>query len=727
MRSSFETTGRLLAKYTVSSVDYPSDRCTPFERKKLMLLDALALFEFNLEVEFFSKTREPIAIVRQRHNLVQTLASRLRVGLYKAHADGDAMVCRGRGAQPGVLVGPYPTGANSYEHSLPFVEELTTHTFVKSNFTTEAGADPYLSREMTCAVVYTLTGTKRKVGQFDTGNCTLHIQLKGSQAGYEHQVKLLDKSVHDNVYRIIDSGRQIRDPNRAEDRYDEHARSPPQEEPDTSEYVYSGMIDFLAGKKGLEVTCREEEVAVSDRNASSVDQRKPAADEHSTVPASARSRAKRGAGSIRLPSRNHPQISGATYKVEHAEFILSEHNVGVSGPLTSQLRTDSMTAKLLGTSREDVPVDVVVTDKANREHPVLLRLQSDGGKLPRLLKGYDQDEVRRALGIEATQIAKRCLRERGTLASDGSLLESAGIILHREYKQDLQSVVETASDVYAAEKGVRGYKEVGVVRGLITYSSGGATMKSGANAEALSKLRIEDELVMIPGVPTVDKGLNKHLLDHCIRSRPMAVFLPGKILRDALRVYRSYASEQDVEQLAPGYAEWVENQVTDKDVYFMGYHVVAQARINNPRYAVLEREAKFAVPMDVWRTYQNRVHIVFELRPIVTHQRYIEVSGVSIRGFKVRDDKDYKLFCTFGAEDDLYGLSIGDLHQKYIDNDIMPSIEGGIEGSDSENDEEGSCDGDSSADGDAEDWLEEEGGVLTDATRTDLVSFRPSK
>jgi hypothetical protein len=75
----------------------------------------------------------------------------------------------------------------------------------------------------------------------------------------------------------------------------------------------------------------------------------------------------------------------------------------------------------------------------------------------------------------------------------------------------------------------------------------------------------------------------------------------------------------------------------------------------------------------------------------------------------------------------LYGLSIGDLHQKYIDNDIMPSIEGGIEGSDSENDEEGSCDGDSSADGDAEDWLEEEGGVLTDATRTDLVSFRPSK
>jgi hypothetical protein len=98
-----------------------------------------------------------------------------------------------------------------------------------------------------------------------------------------------------------------------------------------------------------------------------------------------------------------------------------------------------------------------------------------------------------------------------------------------------------------------------------------------------------------------------------------------------------------------------------------------------------------------------------------------------MRGFKVRDDKDYKLFCTFGAEDDLYGLSIRDLHQKYINDDIMPSIDGGIEGSDSENDDEDRSDGDGSADGDAEDWLEEEGGVLTDATRTDLVSFRPSK
>jgi hypothetical protein len=374
-----------------------------------------------------------------------------------------------------------------------------------------------------------------------------------------------------------------------------------------------------------------------------------------------------------MPSRDHPQIPKEQYALEHPEFILKEHNVGVSGPLTCQLRTDSVTAKLLGES-QDTPVEVVVCDKTNHDHPVLLRLSSDKGKLPRLLEGYNEEEVRSALGIESTRIAKRCIREAGTVGADGTFLESPGVILHREYKQDLQSVVEAASDVFAAEHGISGYSPLSGERGLITYSSGGSTAKAGANAASLAKMRIEDELVTIPGMPTVDRGLNKHLLDHCVRSTVLAVFLPGHILRNAMTVYKKHVGEHDLCQLASGFAEWAEESVNADAMYFMGYHVVSQTRINNPRYPFLRRDAKFEAPMNEWTTFKDRVHLEFELRPVVTHQRYTEVRGVERRGFRVKDDKEYKLFCAFGAGEDLFAKPIGDVHQEYIDKYIIPSV-----------------------------------------------------
>jgi hypothetical protein len=260
---------------------------------------------------------------------------------------------------------------------------------------------------------------------------------------------------------------------------------------------------------------------------------------------------------------------------------------------------------------------------------------------------------------------------------DGTFLESAGVILHREYKQDLQSVVEAASDMFAAEHGISGYEPLSGERGLITYSSSGSTVKAGANAASLAKMRIEDELVMIPGMPTVEKGLNKHLLDHCIRSTVLAVFLPGHILRNALTVYKKHVGEHDLHRLASGFAEWAEESVNADAMYFMGYHVVSQSRINNPRYPFLRRDAKFEAPLNEWTTFKDRVHLEFELRPVVTHQHYIQVRGVERRGFRVKDDKEYKLFCAFGTGEDLFAKPIGDVHQEYIDKYIMPSINEG--------------------------------------------------
>jgi hypothetical protein len=571
------------------------------------------------------------------------------------------------------MVAPYPPTLLDYEKSLPFVEELMTHTFVKSNYTSRAGEDPYLNKDMTCAVVYTVQGTTKKVGQFKTGNCTLHIQLKGSQAGYEHEVKKLLRSCPDHVYRVIDSGRQIRDPNCPDERYDDNARSPATDSRDKAEYVYLGMIDHLGENKELVCSTQPGDSDMETGPGASTGKRSSPESRCEDQTATTGAKRRKNGGAITLPPRDHPQIPREQYVLEHPEFILKEHNVGVSGPLTCQLRTDSVTAKLLGES-QDTPVEVVVCDKTNHDHPVLLRLSSDKGKLPRLLEGYNEEEVRSALGIESTRIAKRCIREAGTVGADGTFLESPGVILHREYKQDLQSVVEAASDVFAAEHGISGYSPLSGERGLITYSSGGSTAKAGANAASLAKMRIEDELVTIPGMPTVDKGLNKHLLDHCVRSTVLAVFLPGHILRNAMTVYKKHVGDRDLRRLASGFAAWAEESVMADAMYFMGYHVVAQTRINNPRYPFLRRDAKFEVPMNEWTTFKDRVHLEFELRPVVTHQRYIEVRGVERRGFRVKDDKEYKLFCAFGAGEDLFAKPIGDVHQEYIDKYIMPSV-----------------------------------------------------
>jgi hypothetical protein len=209
----------------------------------------------------------------------------------------------------------------------------------------------------------------------------------------------------------------------------------------------------------------------------------------------------------------------------------------------------------------------------------------------------------------------------------------------------------------------------------------------------------------------------------------MAVFLPGKILRDALRVYCMYASERDVEKLATGFSEWVKEEVSEKDVYFMGYHVVAQTRISNPKYAVLEREAKFAVPKDVWRTYTDRVHLVFELRPVVPHRRYVEVRAVARKGFKVSDDKEHRLFCTFGAECDLFALTMEDMHRIYIEKEIRPSIDasGGVNANEGDGCEERRVEEDEDEDGEDYDEPETEAKVLISGANMELVNFQPSK
>jgi hypothetical protein len=303
---------------------------------------------------------------------------------------------------------------SDYKHSLPYFEELTTHTLVMSNFVTEAGADPYACREMTSEVLYTVPSDEKNppiVGRFQTGNCTLHIQLRGSQAGYQHEVKKLDKYIPASVIRVVDSGRQIRDPNRPDDEYQRYARTAPTAGADDARYVYTRLVDYISGNLPAPELAAPGHIALPEGVAEQ--------DDGLTAPP-----ASMPAGVLpgwvekdlcRLPKRIHPQIPYEEYAKDHADFILLQQNVAVGGYLTTQVRSASMTRLLLGNGSSDIPVTAGITDKFGDEHPVLLRLASDNGHLPRFLHAYKEDEVRTILGIEQSHIAKRCMRETGSL------------------------------------------------------------------------------------------------------------------------------------------------------------------------------------------------------------------------------------------------------------------------------------------------------------------------
>jgi hypothetical protein len=570
-------------------------------------------------------------------------------------------------------VSPYPSSVSDYKHSLPYFEELTTHTLVKSNFVTEAGADPYLCREMTSEVLYTVPSDEKNppiVGRFQTGNCTLHIQLRGSQAGYQHEVKKLDKYIPASVIRVVDSGRQIRDPNRPDDEYQRYARTAPTAGGDDARYVYTRLVDYISGNLPAPELAAPRPIAPPQGVAEQDDALlTPLASGPAGVPREVIEK-----DLCRLPGRIHPQIPYEEYAEKHADFILLQQNVSVSGALSTQVRSASMTHLLLGRGDSDIPMTAVITDKFGDDHPVLLRLASDNGQLPRFLHAYKEDEVRTILGIEPSQKAKRCIRETGSIGVDGALLNTAGVILHREYKQDLQSVVETTSDVFAHEKGIRGYRPLSAHVGLITYSSGGSTMKMGMTCESLDKMRVEDQVLTIPGMPNVTSGLNKQLIDHCVRSTPLATFLPGHIISSALSAYKSNVSAADLALLAPGFVEWVERDVSADGMYFQGFRVVAQTRINNPLFPILRHDRKFTQPREQLTSFLERTHLEFELREAIPHARYSAIRSAETKKFQIKDEKESQLLCTFPTSEALHQISLPEIQSAYIKDSILPQV-----------------------------------------------------
>jgi hypothetical protein len=196
-------------------------------------------------------------------------------------------------------------------------------------------------------------------------------------------------------------------------------------------------------------------------------------------------------------------------------------------------------------------------------------------------------------------------------------------------------------------------------------------MKMGMTCESLDKMRVEDQVLTIPGMPSVTSGLNKQSIEHCVRSIPLATFLPGHIIRSALSAYKSNVSAADLALLAPGFVEWVEHDVSANGMYFQGFRLVAQTRINNPLFPILRHDRKFTQPREMLTSFLERTHLEFELREAIPHVRYSAIRSAETKKFQIKDEKGSQLLCTFPVSATLHEMSVPEIQRAYIKNSIL--------------------------------------------------------